>query len=146
MGKIKIIAGVALISLILSSCITTTDMIKPSAKTEEEYKLEMLKTERNNIFKVYDNFTPNIIILAYEKLYGNTFEIAKNYLQYDKTTDNPTFDGFWIWLMKNVWYKDWFDKGDEFGIGQKMIDNRFNYKEYSEIKKNYELLEKINEK
>ena len=144
--RLFVILSLSILIGSLSGCMTTADIIKPNAKTEEEYKLEMLKTERDNIFKVYDNFTPNSIILAYEKQCGNTFEIAKNYLQYSKETDNPTFDGFWIWLMKNYWYKDWFDKGDEFGIGQRMIDNRFNNKEYSEIKKNYELLEKINEK
>ncbi len=140
----KIITGVAFVSLMVAGCVTTDNIIKPTTKSEEEYKLELLKTERDKIFKVYNNNIPNNIILAYEKLYGNTFDIAKNYLQYSKETDNPTYDGFWIWLMKNVWYVDLFDKGDEFGIGQKMIDNRFNNKDYIEIMKNYELLNKIN--
>ncbi len=140
----KIIAGVAFVSLMVVGCIRNIPDT-PSIKSEEEYKLEMLETERNKIFKVYDNNIPNNIILAYEKLYGDTFNIAKNYLQYNKEDNNPTHDGFWIWLMKNYWYKDWFDKGDEFGIGQKMIGNRFNDKIYIEIQKSYELLERMSD-
>ena len=148
MGKIKIIAGVALVSLILSGCITTKDntLITMQKLSKEGLEAEKLIQERDKIFKVYDDFIPTTIILAYEKVYGDTFSIAKNYLQYNKTTDDPTYDGFWIWLMKNLWYKDMFDKGDEFGIGKRLIDNRFNDKEYNELLKNYELLKKMNEK
>ena len=141
MEKIKIIAGVALVSLMVAGCIHNIP-----TKSQEDYQQELSIQERTKIFKVYDKSIPNIIILAYEKVYGTTFNIAKNYLQYNKETDNPTYDGFWIWLMKNYWFKDLFDKGDEFGIGQKMIENRANNREYSEIKKNYELLEAMNEK
>ena len=130
---------------IVSGCVR--NIPSASIKTEEEYKLEMLLTEREKIYKVYDNNNPNAIILAYEKFYGDTFAIAKNYMQYAKTTQEPTYDGFWIWLMKNLWYKDWFDKGDEFGVGQTMINNRFNNKDYIDIQKNYELLNRMkNEK
>ena len=141
----KIIAGVALVLLILSGCITTKDntLITMQKLSKEGLEAEKLIQERDKIFKVYDDFIPTTIILAYEKVYGDTFNIAKNYLQYNKETDDPTYDGFWIWLMKNLWYKDWFDKGDEFGIGKRLIDNRFNDKEYDEILKNYELMEEI---
>jgi len=101
--------------------------------------------EKKAVFKIYDKNVPNSIILSYERIFSGTFDIAKNYLQYNKTTDTPSVDGFWIWLMKNIWYKDMFDKGDEFGIGKWLIDNRFNDKTYIEIKKNYELLEKMYE-
>jgi len=127
-----------------SSIVKSSDIVKSSeARTIEAMKMDLEIQERDKIFKVYDNSTPNTIILAYEKVYGNTFDISKNYLQYNKETDNPTYDGFWIWLMKNLWYKDWFDKGDEFGVGQKMIDNRANDKDFIEIRKNYELLERM---
>ena len=134
------------ICVILSSsgCAAGSSIVKSSeARSIEVMKMDLEIQERDKIFKVYDNSTPNTIILAQEKVYGGTFDIAKNYLQYNKTTDNPTHDGFWIWLMKNLWFKDWFDRGDEFGTGQSMIDNRFNDKEYNELRKNYELLERM---
>ena len=141
------------ICVILSSsgCAARSSIVKSSeARTIEAMKMDLEIQERDKIFKVYDNYAPNTIILAYEKVYGGTFkvyggtfDIAKNYLQYNKTTDNPTYDGFWIWLTKNLWYKDWFDKGDEFGVGRWLIDNRFNDREYSEIRKNHELIERM---
>ena len=133
------------ICVILSSsgCAAGSSIVKSSeARTIEVMKMDLEIQERDKIFKVYDNSTPNTIILAYEKVYGNTFDIAKNYLQYNKEADNPTYDGFWIWLMKNLWYNELFKK-DEFGIGKWLIDNRFNDREYNEIRKNYELLERM---
>ena len=128
----------------LSGCVTTSTIrSNPTIKSKEMIELEAARQERDKIFKVYDDFIPTTIILAYEKVYGDTFNIAKNYFQYNKETDDPTYDGFWIWLMKNFWYKDMFDKGDEFGIGKRLIDNRFNNKEYNELLKNYELVEEI---
>ena len=115
-------------------------------KSKELIEQEKLQDEKDKIFKVYDDNIPNTIILAFEKVYPDTFDIAKNYLQYTKETSRPTYDGFWIWLMKNLWYKDMFSKGDEFGTGKWLIDNRFNDRSYIEIKKNYELLKKINDK
>jgi len=126
--------------LLANSCLGCVHNIP---KTTEQYKQDLAAEEREKIFNVYNNSVPNSIILAYEKIYGNTFDIAKNYLQYNKETDNPTCDGFWAWLIKNLWHKDLFDKGDEFGIGKWLIDNRFNDKIYQEILKNYELLEKM---
>ena len=130
--------------IFLSGCMTDSSIIKTQKiNSLEAIKIEKEIQEREKIFKVYDKNIPNLTILAYEKIHNNTFDIAKNYLQYDKETDNPTYDGFWVWLIKNYWYKDMFDKGDEFGIGKRIIDNRFDDKEYVEIKKNYELLEKM---
>ena len=129
-----------IILLVLSGCITTKEYIPIESK--ETMGRETSQGERNKIFKVYDNNVSNAIILAYEEIYQNTFDIAKNYLQYAKTDSNPTYDGFYIWLMKNLWYKDMFEK-DEFGIGKWLIDNRFQDKEYQEIMKNYELYKKM---
>ena len=131
----KLFVAIGIICLIGSGCVTTSMDIK----TEDIIK----QGERDKIFKVYDNDVPNSIILAYEKVYGCTFDIAKNYLQYNKTTKTPACDGFWVWLVKNVWYEDIFKKGDEFGIGKWMIENRINDKTYQDIRKNYELLEKM---
>ena len=128
-----------IVCLLLSGCVTSSSNIK----SLEALKIELDMQERDKIFKVYDNSTPNTIILAYEKVYGCTFDIAKNYLQYNKTTQDPTRDGFWVWLVKNVWYEDIFKKGDEFGIGKWMIENRINDKTYQDIRKNYELLERM---
>lgn len=140
MNLLKICAGWLIISS-LSGC-AHNPAIVPNPVTAS-YEQNLLITERNKIFAVYDKNIPNNIILAYEKIYGNTFDIAKNYLQYNKEDNNPTTDGFWIWLVRNLWYKNIFDKGDEFGTGKWLIDNRFNCKDYIEIEKNYELLERV---
>jgi len=104
----------------------------------------VLVSERDKILDVYKK--EQIIILAYEKVYSNTFDIAKNFLQYKKTDILPNYDSFWIWLIKNLWYKQLFESGDEFGVGKQIIDNRFRNTDYQEIRKNYELLYKIYEK
>ncbi len=132
-----------IIGILLVSSPGCIHNIPTTIKSAEELKIGREQDERNKIFKVYDNNIPNNIILAYEKLYTETFDIAKNYLQYSKEIDNPTYDGFWIWLIKNFWYKDMFEKGDEFGIGKWLIDNRFECKDYVEIRKNYELFERM---
>jgi hypothetical protein len=86
--------------------------------------------------------------MAYERLFKDTFNITKNFLQYSKETDNPTYDGFWCWLIKNLWWKDsdWSIKEFPENIGklaESRIKKRFKCPYYSEIKKNYELLKKL---
>lgn len=86
------------------------------------------------------------IILSFERQYQNTFNIAKNFNQYKQTDKTPTYDGFYVWIIKNIWYKDWWYEEIYPGSLQIIIDNRFNDLGYIEIKKNYELFEEIGNK
>ena len=101
------------------------------------------KTEREGILEVFSK--DKLIILAYERVYKNTFEIAKNFYQYKKT-EKPTYDGFWIWLSKNLWYKHIFEKNDPWGIGEEILNMRFQNQDYIDIQKNYELLDELTKK
>ena len=88
-----------------------------------------VKSERDGILKAFDR--DKIIILAYEKIYSNTFDIAKNFYQYKKVTEETTYDGFYIWLLNNLWRCP------------HLIEGRKRASDYKEIQKNYDLLEEL---
>jgi len=134
------IIRISLIAALLSGCVTTNSQISRIKDTQEK----TIDIEAKENARIEYVFSEDIaIIKALERLYGGMFDIAKNFLQYKKENGKPTLDGFYIWIIKRVWYRDMFDNGDKFKIGQDMIDNRFNDKDYIEIKKNYELIQKI---
>ena len=107
----------------------------------EEVKSSQEEILRQSILKTFDK--DKLIILAFERVYGDIFYVAKNFYQYKKTTNEPTYDGFYVWWMKNVVYQYDFLKGESNENLQSIIDNRITDIRYIEIQKTYELLEEI---
>ena len=107
----------------------------------EEVKSSQEEILRQSILKTFDK--DKLIILAFERVYGDIFYIAKNFYQYKKTTNKPTYDGFYVWWIKNVVYQYDFLKGESNENLQSIIDNRITDIRYIEIQKTYELLEEI---
>ena len=107
----------------------------------EEVKSSQEEILRQSILKTFDK--DKLIILAFERVYGDIFYVAKNFYQYKKTTNEPTYDGFYVWWMKNVVYQYDFLKGESNENLLNIIDNRITDMRYIEIQKTYELLEEI---
>lgn len=107
----------------------------------EEVKSSQEEILRQSILKTFDK--DKLIILAFERVYGDIFYVAKNFYQYKKTTNEPTYDGFYVWWMKNVVYQYDFLKGESNENLLNIIDNRITDIRYIEIQKTYELLEEI---
>jgi hypothetical protein len=136
------------VCLLLSGCITTNSQIYRIKDTDEKtidivVNDKTMKNKTENMRIEYAFQKDIAIIKAFERYYGGMFDIAKNFLQYKKENGVPTWDGFYVWVAKRVWYRGLFDSGDVFKIGQSMLDDRFNSADYIEIKKNYELFERI---
>ena len=54
----------------------------------EEVKSSQEEILRQSILKTFDK--DKLIILAFERVYGDIFYVAKNFYQYKKTTNEPT--------------------------------------------------------
>lgn len=132
---------IILLAILLSGC-TLSHRVRIETKPPIEAPKDT-KTERDGILEVFND--DRLILLAYEKRYFETFDIAKNFYQYKKTED-PTYDGFWVWLSKNLWYKYIFEKGDPWGIGEDILNRRFQNQDYIDIRKNYEVLKELADK
>ncbi|KKM52772.1 hypothetical protein LCGC14_1554610 [marine sediment metagenome] len=126
---------IALVLIYLTGCIRKVYVIMPPKETTKDDPL------KETILKTFSE--DQAIILAFERQYGNAFNIAKNLHQYKQTDKTPTYDEFYVWVMRNIWYKNWWYEKIEPGSLQKRIDSRFDNHDYIEIKKNYELFIKI---
>lgn len=113
----------------------STPRIRVELKKVEEFDKDT--KIRNEMLKVFNE--DKAIILAYEKTFKDTFDIIKCFHQYKKTDKTPTYDEFWIWLDKNHWGVHLWEKGDKWGIAQKILDMRFKNNNYIDMKRNYDL-------